>query len=330
MDKVKDTFMMGRMTSCWILTEKGLKGTENQCIALAQAVGLDYTLKQIRLKNPWKFFTPLVRHFSLNALTADSDVLAGPWPELLIASGRKAIAPALWIKQQSGNRTKLVIIQNPKIKDDLFDLVIVPKHDNYHGPNVLRITGALSLVTPETLAAAKQEFAQSIQYLPSPRIAVLIGGTSRTHKITANVMRFLTMQLNKLQQQGFSLMVTASRRTPQPIQQQLNDALATALQNNQAQFYDGTGPNPYQGYLAWADAILVTEDSVSMACEAISTGKPVYIIRMEGGSKRFQRFHDNLVQQGFAKWFTGQINGWDYTPPEDLKLAADATRQLMA
>jgi mitochondrial fission protein ELM1 len=305
------------MTKCWILTEQGLKGTENQCIALAQAAGFDYELKTVKLKNPWKFLTPFIRAFSPKALAPGSSELAAPWPDILIASGRKAIAPALWVKQQSGGKTKLVIIQSPVIKDKNFDLVIVPQHDEYDGENVLKITGALSLVTSETLAAAKAEFGPQLEQLSTPRIAVLIGGNSRTHKITPQIARLLVMQLKKLLQQNFSLMVTASRRTPSEIQDQLRKELI----GPQIAFYAGDGPNPYQAYLAWADAILVTEDSVSMACEAISTGKPVYIIRLSGGSKRFKRFHDHLAAQSYARWFTGQVNDFAYVPPNDLKAA---------
>src|SRR5690606_13676708 len=100
-------------TSCWILVEKGLKGTENQCVALAEAAGLSRTIKTIKLKQPWKTLTPWVRHFSSAALTPESDPLVAPWPDVVIASGRKAIAPALWVKKQSGGCTKLIIVQSP-------------------------------------------------------------------------------------------------------------------------------------------------------------------------------------------------------------------------
>src|SRR5690242_4946725 len=97
-------------TSCWVLTEKGLKGTENQCIALAEAADLSYTIKGIKLRQPWKSFTPWIHCFSPVALTPESDKLDGPWPDVVIASGRKAIAPALWIKKQN-SKIKLVIVQ---------------------------------------------------------------------------------------------------------------------------------------------------------------------------------------------------------------------------
>lgn len=317
--------MNNRMTTCWIITEKGLKGTENQCTALAHAAGLTYTLKQIRLKNSWKWFTPWLRFFSPEALTPDSDNLDGPFPDLVIASGRKAIAPALWVKRQSGGRTKLVIVQSPVIKDRHFDLVIALRHDNYHAANTLPITGALSLITPQSLASARATWAETLGQMPGPRIAVLIGGTSRTHKITPQIARLLVMQLRKLAQQPASLMITASRRTPMAIQEQIRSGLNIP----HLHFYDGTGPNPYQAYLAWSDAILVTEDSVSMASEAISTGKPVYIIRLQGRSARFKRFHDHLIAMGYAKWFTGQINHWTYVPPDDLGRAALAVKNLL-
>jgi mitochondrial fission protein ELM1 len=39
--------------------------------------------------------------------------------------------------------------------------------------------------------------------------------------------------------------------------------------------WDGTGENPYFAFLATADAIVTTEDSVNMVTEATGTGKPV-------------------------------------------------------
>lgn len=36
------------------------------------------------------------------------------------------------------------------------------------------------------------------------------------------------------------------------------------------------GPNPHMGHLAWADAFVITADSVSMLSEACSTGYVMY------------------------------------------------------
>lgn len=105
--------------------------------------------------------------------------------------------------------------------------------------------------------------------------------------------------------------------------------MSEALTHANLYFWDGNGDNPYQGMLAWADALLVTEDSVSMLSEAVSTGKPVYIIKMEGGSERFQRFYDYLFDNNYARPFEGKIEHWTYLPPNDLKQAAHKVKGLL-
>lgn len=305
------------MTKCWVLTE-GMTGTQNQCVALAHAAGLAPEVKTIALRFPWRNVTPWIRCF---ALEKSSDPLQPPWPDLVIASGRKAIAPALWIKKQSRGQTKLVIVQSPVIKDKNFDLVIAPRHDDYHASNAMEITGALSLITPEILANAREDWRGAFEPMKGTRVAVLIGGDSRTHKMTQGITEKLAAQLKALVQQGISLMVTCSRRTSPAHKQFLHDAL---VPHERCFFWDGNGDNPYRGMLAWADVILVSEDSVSMASEAISTGKPVYILGMEGGSKRFARFHGHLVEQGYARRFEGSVAPFSYTSPDDLRRAAEA------
>lgn len=313
------------MKTAWVLTE-GMMGTQNQCVALARAAGLNPEIKTVKLRNPWKAVTPWLPCFSPAALVVGSSELVAPWPDVVIASGRKAIAPGLWIKKQSGGRTKLVIVQSPVIKDKNFDLVVVPHHDMYKAANAIQIMGALSNITPDDLVLAKEEWRTVFEKLPQPRVAVLIGGNSRTHRMTDEVTMQLAAQLAALAGKGGALMVTCSRRTPPEQQQMLQQALQGCAN---VYFYDGQGANPYRGMLAWADRLIVSEDSVSMACEAASTGKPVYIVRMEGGSKRFRRFHDLLIGKGCARWFAGEVAPFSYAPPDDLGMAAAAVKKLL-
>src|SRR5690606_1910720 len=91
-------------------------------------------------------------------------------------------------------------------------------------------------------------------------------------------------------------------------------------------FWDGRGDNPYFGFLGIADYIIVTEDSVSMTSEAISTGKPVYIAPLDGGAKRLNAFHRLLREQGYTRPFTGLLEQWSYDPPQDTKNVADRIR----
>ena len=307
--------------TCWILTE-GLIGTENQCLGLAEALDLKPVVKRIKLKSPWRQLSPWLKWGHEHALVPNSDVIDPPYPDILIASGRKSIGAALHIKKKSGNKTFLVQVQDPRISPRHFDLVVAPQHDPVRGDNVIVTTAAMHRVTPEKIASEKEKFTAVLEPLPHPRVAVLIGGNSRAHKMTPYVAGKLGGMLHNL---DASLMITCSRRTGADNERMLRATLA----GPKNYFWDGTGDNPYFALLGFADYIIVTEDSVSMASEALSTGKPVYIAALEGGGKRLDRFHKLLEEQGYTRPFTGQLETWSYTPPHDTLKAADEIRRRL-
>lgn len=311
--------------SCWIITE-GIAGTENQCIGVAEAMGISPLVKRIKLRFPWKQLSPWLMCGHDKALAPDSDPIAAPYPDLVIASGRKSIGVAAHIKRASQGKTFVVQIQDPRIDPKNFDLVVVPQHDPTRGDNVLVTKAGLHRVTAQKLAAAKEQFEKQLARIPHPRVAVLIGGTSKAHTMTPENAKLLAVQLLHLAESpNIGLLVTASRRTGEENAKLLRDT----LQGPAIHFWDGTGDNPYFGFLALADYIIVTEDSVSMTSEALSTGKPVYIAALEGGAKRLDMFHKILQEQGYTRPFTGLLEKWSYTPPDDTQRVAEEIRQRM-
>ena len=124
---------------------------------------------------------------------------------------------------------------------------------------------------------------------------------------------------------GAGLAVTPSRRTGAANEAVLREGLAAVP----SVIWDGEGENPYFGYLALADAIVVTADSVSMVSEACATGKPVYVFDLEGGSRKFKRFHDNLREAGITRAFEGTLAEWRYRPPDDTERVAREVRRRM-
>lgn len=309
--------------ACWIVTE-GMAGTENQCLGLADALNVAPQIKRIHLRGPWKYLSPYLRIGNRWGLKGDA--LEPPWPDLLIASGRKSIAAALAIKKASKGKTFTVQIQDPRVKPSLFDLVVVPSHDPTRGKNVIVTQAALHRVTPEKLRQEAGKFRSRLEKLPNPRVAVLVGGNSKVHALTPTIMGDVAEMLENLaKKEGAGLMVTASRRTGID-----NKAILHArLQNLNADIWDGTGDNPYFAYLALADYIIVTADSVSMVSEAISTGKPVYVVQLEGGSRRFNLFHDSLQKKGLTRIFAGKLENWTYTPPDDTAMVAGEIKKRM-
>ena len=81
--------------------------------------------------------------------------------------------------------------------------------------------------------------------------------------------------------------------------------------------WDGTGDNPYPSFLAHADMLVVTADSVNMTGEACSTGRPVYVFSPSGGSAKFQRFHEALRAHGATRELPDGFDAletWSYEP----------------
>ena len=170
--------------TCWILSD-GKAGNENPCLGLAEAVGLATTIKRVRPRAPWSLLPPQLWLAPFSAPGPGSDPLAPPWPDLLIAAGRQSVALSIAIKQASGGRCFTVQLLDPRVDPANFDMVVAPKHDGLEGTNVIVTRGALNRVTPERLAAAAREVASAVAPLPSPRIAVLIGGPSKRHRMSA-------------------------------------------------------------------------------------------------------------------------------------------------
>lgn len=288
-------------------------------MGLAEALGVSYILKRVKLRFPWKQLSPWLMFGHDKAPTPDSDSIKGPYPDILITSGRKAIGIGLHIKKASKGKTFLIHIQDPKLNPKRFDAIIAAQHDPVRGKNVLVTKANLHRMTPEKLAEGKKRFEKELEHIPHPRIAVLIGGTSKAHTMTPENTRALAHQLAQLTFHGNAgLLVTASRRTGAENEKFLREQ----LNNPETYFWDGKGDNPYFGFLALADYIVVTEDSVSMTSEALATGKPVYIATLEGGAKRLNAFHKMLQEQGYTRPFTGLLEQWSYTPPDDTKVVA--------
>ncbi|MEM9049034.1 MAG: mitochondrial fission ELM1 family protein [Pseudomonadota bacterium] len=202
--------------------------------------------------------------------------------ELVIGAGRRGNLAAALLGRRG---CKTVAILKPHLPTDAFSALVIPAHDRLHDARVLTTLGALNRLT----AAALDRAARPFPSRPAPRLAVLIGGPSRSARFDADA---LLRDLGRFA--SWSILATASRRTPKRLIAQLR-ATQDALW-----LWDGTGVNPYPGLLAAADAILVTSDSVNMACEAASTGKPVFVSGLPSPGKN-ARFHAALAAHGASR-----------------------------
>ncbi len=302
----------------WILTEP-YAGLQAQALGLAEAAGLAPGLRVMKPRPPWRWVTARSWPAPLTAVGIGRQELPG----LVVSCGGMggAVGAAL---RKLGRR--VVQVQNPRLPIDRFDLVVVNRHDELTGPNVVVTRTALHRATPARLAAARAEWRARFADLPRPLVAVLVGGSNGRFRLDLPVAQRLAADLaGMMRKDKVGLAVTPSRRTD-PV---VRDALRAALAPLGASIWDMSGDNPYFGLLALADAVVVTMDSVSMVSEAVATAAPVMVARLPGASRRIGLFLDGLLQEGRIRWFDGRLESWDTTPLDDTQAAADEMRRRL-
>ena len=300
---------------------------ENQALGLAEAVQRLFpsriSVRRVRWRSLFdKLPSSLKATWMLDLASDPTEPPAGEaWPDLWIATGRATLPLSARVRAASGGKTFVVQTQDPRWRSAAYDLIVAPAHDRVEGPNVLSIAGSPHRVTAERLAEGATAFADRLEPLPRPRVAVLIGGRSRAFDLTeAHAADLADRVAGAVEDAGGSLMLTCSRRTPEAAR-----AVMTArLQHLPGLIWNGEGPNPYFAFLQFADHILVTEDSANMAAEAASTGTPVHILPMvplTAGDK-FARLHADLRERGAARPFDGSLDAWTYAPLAETDRAA--------
>jgi mitochondrial fission protein ELM1 len=310
--------------SVWVLHD-GKPGMASQALGLAEATGFAFSEKPLSIRRPWAWLPPQLWLAPLDAAREGGLVLAPPWPDLVIGCGRNTARPALAIRRASGGRTVAAQIQDPRVGRTEFDMLFVPEHDRLRGPRIVVTRGAIHRVTPARLATERRRF-PALEALARPIIGVLIGGSNRAYRLDLRQLaKIAEMIAAALRRSGGSAVVTPSRRTGERGLGLLRERLAGLP----GSIWDGEGENPYYAYLAVADALLVTADSVSMVSEAAATGKPVHIIGLGEGDAKFARFHETMQKAGITRPVRGQLECWSYTPPDDTARAGAALRELV-
>jgi uncharacterized protein len=313
-------------TTAWIISS-GLIGHEINCRGIASALGLSPQVRRVSPRLLFAAFAPFGPVDPREAAHRRQSPIAPPFPDLLIASGRRAVPYVRHLKRASNGRTFTLFMQNPRTGPRAADAIWVPEHDGLRGDNVIVTLTSPHILRPEVLAAARTRIDPRIADLPRPRIAMVLGGDSLNHTFQKRDADALKAIVQLVLRHGYGLMVTPSRRTPKTILAAIRQAIGGA----KAFFDDGSGSNPYVDILANADAIIVTGDSVNMVGEAVATGVPVHIYEPTGGHPKMTGFLNRLVEAGAVRRWHGCLEHFDYAPIDATSvIAREVARRFLA
>lgn len=279
----------------WVLTD-GKAGDLQPCLGVAGRLAdlmrgeqQEVTIEErvVRPSAPWVWFmpygpiSPFVKHNSVD------DPLRAPYPDVAIASGRRAVSYLRNLKRRAPD-CMTVFLKDPKTGHTAADLIWVPGHDQLRGPNVMVSDTGPHRISQQMLQNKRAGPPRQIAGLPQPRLSIVLGGPARKTIYTQHDVSNLVKHLEPLVAQAGSLMITGSRRTPA----HWLEALAHLAQSKPSAVWttDSQEPNPYLDFLACADALVVTGDSHNMISEALATGVPLYLFAPETLSPKLTAF----------------------------------------
>lgn len=310
--------------SCWALTD-GKAGDEAQCLGVADRLGLSAEPRRVAPRAPWVWAMPWGPIDPAEGPTRPGSPIRPPFPDIVIASGRRSVAYLRWIRNAASGRTLTVYLKDPGTGADTAEAIWVPAHDSLRGPNVLATLTSPHRIAPERLAAAAVAPAPWRAPPGRPVAGLLLGGDSQHHRFTAEDIADLTGKLGAIAVAAF-LAVTPSRRTPA----NLAAAIRALCAETGGWFWDGTGENPYLAILSRADHLIVTADSVNMLGEAAATGKPIHLFSPSGGHRKIDAFVRGLVDHGAVRPLGSTLESWSYEPLDATPAIAIAVAEAYA
>ena len=262
----------------WVITGDHV-GDNAQVLHAANALELNFVQKHIVVQSRYAGVPLPVEPAISHVDWQHSDELVGPWPDLCLVIGRRLSMVALWIKQESKGKTKLVIFNPPKGSVDKFDLVILPSIYRWQStPRICHISFPLSFISKQHPLIDTNALSSVLDGMQKPVTALLVGGDFGRRRMKPEKMKAI---LKGFQKDQGSVVVITSRRTSSEVVSVLDDGLRS--KDRLYRWHQKDEYNPYREVVLSADFIAVTDESMSMMTEVSRLGKPMIIVEISGG-----------------------------------------------
>lgn len=277
-----------RPVIAWYLAD-GKPGHENQIGGLLQALACQVPVKTYDIAAPPGWCAAL--EWGIGIFSAAKGL---PEPDIIVGAGHATHVPLLTARRARGGRT--VVLMRPGLPSSWYDLCLIPEHDGVApAANILLTRGVLNSVASGGI------------HHPA-RGLILLGGPSRHYNWDSS--RIL-QQIETIAQQerDCQWVLSTSRRTPSLMLPLLRNL---RLSNLEVFSYDVTPSSWVAEQLALAGQVWVSEDSVSMVYEALTSGAAVGVLSVPCKAwDRVVRGVDSLAEKGlvtpFTAWYQGQL-----------------------
>ncbi len=261
----------------WVL--QGMRAGDNaQARALAREIGGRVEIKQLGF-NALHQLPNFILGGTRNTLThATSRKLVPPWPDVVVAVGKRAAPVSLWIKASSGGKTKAIHIGRPRYRLDAFDLVLTtPQYGLPAADNLIELT--LPFVdAPDIDKESLQAWQTRWSQFPRPWIVAAIGAQKYPQLMRPQDLAKFGTALDDFANsfRGSVLLFSSPRSESSAIESVAQKLTCGVWRSDTAP----TSQNSYAAALASGDAFAVTSDSVSMIAEMVHTGRATHVFQL--------------------------------------------------
>ena len=272
----------------WLLLGER-QGDNAQVLALGRALTLDLgwacAVKQIRFDPNCE--VPFNKRGStlIGVDVGLSDALSAPWPDVVVAVGRRLAPVSRWLKDQTSGRLLNVHMGRPRVAYHHFDMIVTtPQYGLPPASNVTTLTLPIIMHDDVALDKVAREWEPQLRHLPRPWTAVFVGGPTSQLRFDREIGGDLLARAKAhVATAKGSLLVTTSPRTTMDVTDLFENEIGHAHFLHR---WSRHAPNPYQAFLRLADDFIVTNDSASMIAEAVDMMKPLYVFQVPRREKR--------------------------------------------
>ena len=308
------------------------RGSVGQALGIIGALNKDlFEVEEKNLEyNKFAGLPNFIRGRTLFGLTKQSaEQIKAPFPDYVLSISRRTVPVARYIKKMSPKTKLIQLMYSGKTGQNDFDLMVVPEHDRKKakGKNIHYIVGCPHRITAEFLEKERAKWSEKFSSLPRPLTAVIVGGAIKNKPFSPQNALALGKALKELKAKiGGSILITTSRRTGEEAQKIIMEQIKDIPQHTF--LWGDKSENPYGGYLACADNLVVTGDSVSMCCEATGPGKPLWVFcGKDWLTKKHLRFVNSLYASKCAVALEDK-SAFDFKPQKTLNASTEIAKMI--
>ncbi len=218
-----------------------------------------------------------------------------PRPDAILSTGSSLAAPNLLLARSFGCPS-IVCTRPSPIGVRPFDLAVLPLHQKAKArAKDVTTVGVPTTITPDQIADRRrhiEDAARTEGRTLRPTIGLLMGGNDGRYSWTVGMAETVVEALlATASRHGMHLAVATSRRTPVDVEAFIRARVVESPMCSYAALAhdpDQRPDAPVETILALSSWVAVTVDSLTMVCEAASSGRPVGLIAIK--PRRTDRF----------------------------------------